>query len=82
MPKETVTLLTLLEYLLELKAKGIPMKDIPVLMIETVNDRHYVSQVDNIQLITDVQELPDNFNVELNTKVDVGVFIGNFPSID
>lgn len=79
--KQPITLAKLLEYLLHLKEKGVEL-DVPILHIETVKNIHYVCQVDNLKYITDVQELPENFNVELNTQVDVGVFLGNFPSID
>jgi len=55
-----------------------------MLFAETIDGKTFITQAteSDLKLMEDVQDLPEYFNVELNTKVDVGVFLGTFPTID
>lgn len=84
MPKQMIyTAANLLEYLISLSLET-DLTKIPVLYAEVINGKTYISQASEseILLLKDVQDLPDSFEVELNTQSQVGVFIGTFPTID
>lgn len=73
----------LLDLLLDLSSK-VDLTKIPILYAENVNGKTYISQASfsEVMYIDDVQELPESFEVELNTQSDMGVFIGTFPKLD
>lgn len=73
----------LLEMLMKMSLST-DLTKIPILYCENVDGISFISQAEHgeIQLLNDVQELPESFNVELNTQVDMGLFIGTFPKID
>jgi len=76
--------LRLLWLYLEELGKRKDLDKIPMLFAETINGKTYITQAteSDLKLMEDVQDLPEYFDVELNTKVDVGVFLGTFPTID
>ena len=73
----------LLDLLLDLSSK-VDLNKIPILYTENVNGKTYISQASfsEVMYIDDVQELPESFEIELNTQSDMGVFIGTFPKLD
>lgn len=68
----------LVRFLLSLK---VDLTTIPILYIETVNKKQYLSQAtgDTVSFIKNIGTIED---IELNTLSDVGVIIGNLPEID
>jgi len=59
----------------------IDLSTIPLLYIEEVNGEKYLSQVNDIELLHNIQTNLD-ITATLNTNVDVGVFIGTMPLDD
>lgn len=78
-----MSLADLVEYLMRL-SRTADLSTIPILYAETIDGKTYISQATEgeILLLDDVQDLPESFNVELNTQCEMGVFIGTFPKLD